>query len=66
MRTEAGHRERGARVWAAACGQCHNLRPPTQFDAVQWPVIVNHMRTRADLTRAEAQVVAAFLTARAR
>jgi hypothetical protein len=53
--------EQGARVWAATCTRCHNLRAPSQFTAEQWPVIVNHMRTRANLTRSEAEAVTAYL-----
>lgn len=52
---------RGARIWASTCNRCHNLRPPGQFAPEQWPVIVSHMRTRADLTREEAEAVAEYL-----
>lgn len=55
----------GARIWRMTCSQCHNARPASEFDAGQWPVIVSHMRTRAGLTRAEADAVAAFLSAAA-
>ncbi|MGD2067187.1 MAG: cytochrome c [Gemmatimonadota bacterium] len=51
----------GGRIWANTCDRCHNLRPPGQFTAEEWPVIVSHMRTRADLTRREAEAVAAYL-----
>lgn len=53
--------ERGARIWAGTCNRCHSLRPPAQFTPDQWSVIVSHMRTKADLTRGEAQAVAAYL-----
>lgn len=52
----------GGRIWANTCDRCHNLRPPRQFTAEEWPVIVTHMRTRADLTRREAEAVAAYLS----
>lgn len=52
---------RGAELWRQACNRCHVRRPPRQFTAEQWPVIVNHMRSRAALTRSEAEAVAAFL-----
>ena len=55
--------ENGARVWRMKCGMCHNARPASEFDAREWPVIVSHMRTRAELTRSEAAAVAAFLSA---
>lgn len=51
----------GGRIWANTCNRCHNLRPPRQYTAAQWPVIVNHMRTRADLTKREALAVASYL-----
>lgn len=58
---EAAPVEEGARIWSTACNRCHNLRPPTEFASEQWPVIVSHMRTRADLTKSEADAVTAFL-----
>jgi nitrate/TMAO reductase-like tetraheme cytochrome c subunit len=51
----------GARIWSAACDNCHNLRQATEYSAGEWPVIVKHMRTRAGLTRSQADAVAAFL-----
>ncbi len=53
--------ERGAAVWRMTCARCHNLRPANEFSDRQWPVIVNHMRTRQDLTRTDAQAVWVFL-----
>ena len=53
--------DEGARVWSGTCPRCHSRRQAPEFTAEQWPIIVNHMRTRADLTRSEAQAVAAFL-----
>ena len=53
--------EEGARVWRMTCARCHNLRPATEFTSEQWPIIVNHMRTRQDLTKSDAEAVAAFL-----
>ena len=54
--------EHGAQVWRMTCARCHNLRPAEEFTAEQWGVIVNHMRTRQDLTRSDAEAVAAFLS----
>lgn len=51
----------GARIWRMTCDQCHTLRLPEEYSAAQWDVIVSHMRTRADLTRSEAEAVRAFL-----
>lgn len=42
---------------------CHNARPGSEFDSRQWPIIVSHMRTHADLTRSDADAVAVFLSA---
>lgn len=64
--TDVPAREQGARVWRATCSGCHTLRPPSQYSSVEWPVIVNHMRTRADLTRSEARAVTAYLSGLAR
>ena len=52
----------GARIWSGTCDNCHNLRRPSEYSAEEWPVIVQHMRTRAGLTRSQADAVAAFLT----
>ena len=51
----------GARIWRMTCARCHNLRPVPEFAAEQWPIIVSHMRTRADLTKSDAEAVATFL-----
>lgn len=54
---------RGAGVWANNCVRCHNARPSTERTDAQWVVIVSHMRARANLTREEATMVAAYLQA---
>lgn len=53
--------ERGGEIWGATCNRCHNARQPGEYSSEQWPVIVSHMRTRAHLTRSEAEDVTAFL-----
>ena len=53
----------GAEVWSNNCVRCHNARPSTERTDAQWTVIVNHMRARANLTRAQARMVTAFLQA---
>lgn len=58
--TEAG---RGARLWSMTCNSCHNARSPLERTDRQWTVIVSHMRTRANLTKSEAEAVKAFLQA---
>jgi mono/diheme cytochrome c family protein len=52
----------GAQTWADNCDRCHNMRDPSDFDSVQWRVIVTHMRIRAGLTGSEARDVLEFLT----
>jgi hypothetical protein len=53
----------GAQLWAENCTRCHYSRPPTQYSAQQWDLIVTHMRLRADLTGAEAREITRFLQA---
>lgn len=52
---------KGARIWSMTCDNCHNARSPAERTDRQWAVIVNHMRTRAHLTKSEARAVKAFL-----
>lgn len=52
---------RGAELWNLTCNQCHNRRSPVERTDSQWDVIVSHMRTRANLTKAEVQALVAFL-----
>jgi cytochrome c5 len=51
----------GAQLWSENCGRCHNLRPPTQYSAAEWQIIVHHMRLRADLTGQEQRSITEFL-----
>lgn len=53
--------QEGAHLWSMTCGHCHNLRPADQYASEDWSIIVNHMRTRAGLTKAQASAIAAFL-----
>lgn len=53
----------GAQLWAENCTRCHYSRPPTQYSAQQWDVIVTHMRLRADLTGQETREITKFLQA---
>jgi hypothetical protein len=39
-----------AELWAAHCTRCHALRPRQEYNPAQWAVVVNHMRTIADLS----------------
>ena len=53
----------GALVYSTSCGRCHNARPSTERTDAAWAVIVGHMRVRANLTKAQAQAVLAYLQA---
>lgn len=54
---------RGGQIYSMVCDNCHNTRLPAEYGDEEWTVIVMHMRTRADLSRSEAEAVAAFLRA---
>lgn len=56
-----GDLSRGAEVYGATCGRCHNPRSPVERSDREWTVIVNHMRTRAGLTGGASRDVIAFL-----
>jgi hypothetical protein len=53
----------GAELWSDNCSRCHNLRPPGEFSPKQWGVIVQHMRSRANLTGEEERKITEFLQA---
>ncbi|MGD0390877.1 MAG: hypothetical protein ABSC42_18185 [Tepidisphaeraceae bacterium] len=53
----------GVQLWSENCSRCHNARPPEEFSAAQWDVIVHHMRLRANLTGPEAREIVKFLQA---
>ncbi len=61
VQQQVGEVNQGTRIWTDMCARCHNRRPASEFTAEQWPIIVNHMRSRSDLTKSEAQAVASFL-----
>jgi len=54
---------RGAEVYGAMCGRCHNPRSPLERSDRDWVTIVNHMRVRANLTGEQVRNVLAFLQA---
>lgn len=54
---EAGQR------WSQVCGQCHNLRSPSEYSDTQWQVAIHHMRVRVPLTGREQEEILAFLQA---
>jgi len=51
----------GAQLWSETCGQCHNLRSPSEFGSAEWQVIVHHMRLRAGLTGEQQKTITEFL-----
>jgi mono/diheme cytochrome c family protein len=53
----------GGMMWSQRCGQCHNLRPPSEYSDAQWAVAVHHMRVRVPLTGEEQRAILAFLQA---
>jgi mono/diheme cytochrome c family protein len=53
----------GGEQWSRTCGQCHNLRPPSEYDDAQWAVAVDHMRVRVPLTGEQQRSILAFLQA---
>lgn len=53
----------GARAYSNNCTRCHNVRPPAERTDLQWRIIVNHMRARANLTRTQAESVMVYLQA---
>jgi mono/diheme cytochrome c family protein len=53
----------GGELWGKTCGQCHNLRPPSEYNDAQWAVAVHHMRVRAPLTGEQQKKILAFLQA---
>jgi len=53
----------GGTTWSRRCGQCHNLRPPSEYSDAQWAVAMHHMRVRVPLTGAEQKDILVFLQA---
>ena len=54
---------RGASLYSANCGRCHNARGPSEFSDGTWPMIVTHMRVIAGLPGDQAREIEAFLRA---
>ncbi len=54
---------RGASLYSANCGRCHNPRGPSEFSDGTWPLIVTHMRVIAGLPGDQAREIEAFLRA---
>ncbi len=54
---------RGAELFSRTCQRCHNPRGPAERTDREWVIIMQHMRTRANLTREQANLVRDFLLA---
>lgn len=52
---------RGAKLWAANCGRCHNVRDPRDMRDDYWFSSVYHMRVRAGLTGQDTRDIIKFL-----
>ncbi len=53
----------GGTRWSQRCGECHNLRPASEYDDAQWAAAMHHMRVRVPLTGQEQRDILAFLQA---
>ena len=54
---------RGASLYSANCGRCHNPRGPGEYSDGHWPLIVTHMRVIGGLPGDQARAIQAFLLA---
>lgn len=54
---------RGAELFSRTCQRCHSTRGPAEFEDREWVIIMQHMQTRANLTREQARLVRDFLLA---
>ncbi len=53
----------GGKMWSQRCGQCHNLRPASEYSDAQWAAAMHHMRIRVPLTGEEHKNILIFLQA---
>ncbi|GEM_PF-581169 len=53
----------GAELFSRTCQRCHNPRGPAERTDREWVIIMQHMQTRANLTRGQARLVRDFLLA---
>ena len=52
---------KGAKLWGAYCGLCHNARAGSEFNRLEWDTLLLHMRVRANLPAADAEALRVFL-----
>ena len=50
-------------MWSEICGQCHNLRPPSEYSDAQWTAAMDQMRLLVPLTGQEHNEILEFLQA---
>ena len=55
--------QRGRRLFAQRCIECHTLPPIWRYRTEEWPQIVNSMAHRAALTPAEREAITAYILA---
>ncbi len=54
---------KGAELFSRTCQRCHNPRSPAERTDREWVIIMQHMQTRANLTRNQSNLVRDFLLA---
>ena len=52
---------RGAKLWGAYCGLCHNARAGGEFNRLEWDTLLLHMRVRANLPAEDAAALRVYL-----
>ncbi|HET9418448.1 MAG TPA: cytochrome c [Chthoniobacterales bacterium] len=55
--------QKGRRLFAQRCIECHTLPPVWRYQAEDWPQIVNSMAHRAALTSGEREAIIAYILA---
>ena len=59
--TEKELLRRGAKMWSAYCGKCHNPRPGGEFNRLEWDILMLHMRVRANLPARDSEALRVYL-----
>lgn len=52
----------GEKVYNAKCGQCHDLKKPSEYNAKEWTSIMRSMAVKAKLNEVEKSDVIAYVT----
>jgi len=52
---------KGAKLWGAYCGLCHNARAGSEFNRLEWDTLMLHMRVRANLPAEDAEAIRVYL-----